>query len=268
MNRNIAIAVVAGIAASVFASGCATSGSHADDPYYSARDKSQTLKLHTDLVREMIAQDRYYAALAHIDELEKAQGGTDELRLLKAQVLAKLGRRQEAEQAYTSLLSGSFEGEARHGLGLLYAESNYPLSLKYLQVAARLLPTNAEIRNDLGYALLLGGYYREGQLQLATAYELDAASERNRNNYVLSLLLLMDDAAVRRMQQAGTISVKQLDALRKKARGWPQIVRRTRSVVPASSPAVPAKAASSAARSWTKAESRSVKDRLSSNQGF
>jgi Flp pilus assembly protein TadD len=235
---------VAGI---LMLAGCASTGG--EDPYISAQGGPQAQaraqqQLHADLVREMIAQGRYYAALAHIQEIEKSQPAGDELRLLKAQVLAKLGRRQEAEQGYGSLMHGPLEGEARHGLGLLYADSNYPLSLQYLQTAATLLPTSAEVRNDLGYALLVGGYYPEGRLQLATAYELDAAATRNRNNYVLALLLVRDEASVRKLVSAGVVTQKQVIALRKTAKDWPRTVQRARATAqpgqwPASPPVPP-----------------------------
>ncbi|HXG27687.1 MAG TPA: hypothetical protein VNJ47_02415, partial [Nevskiales bacterium] len=125
--------------------GCATVPA-ANTPPAIASDSAPARQLHTDLVREMIAQGRYYAALAHIEELQKGGGPREELLLLHAQVLTRLDRKDQAEQEYKQLLSGPFAGEARHGLGLLYAGRNYKLSLQYLREAAQLRPTDANIR--------------------------------------------------------------------------------------------------------------------------
>ncbi len=184
-------------------------------------------QLHTDLVREMIAQGRYYAALAHIEELQKNGGPREELLLLHAQVLAKLGRNEQAEAEYKQLLSSAFEGEARHGLGLLYAAKNFKQSLQYLDDAARLRATDPNIRNDYGYALLMVGQFPAARLQLATAFELDSTSSKYRNNYALALMLLKDEKELQRVSRIGEISEKTLQNLRAQADGWPATVKRT-----------------------------------------
>lgn len=205
--------------------GCATSP--ARDAGLAAEPGAPAKQLHTDLVREMVAQGRNYAALAHIEELQSSGGPREELLLLHAQVLARLGRNAQAEREYKQLLSSTFEGEARHGLGLLYASRNLALSLQYLRSATRQRPTEAGIRNDYGYALLSAGQYPEARLQLATAYELDTAREKYRNNYVLALLLAREEAAVQRVRLRSDMSDEALQALRLQAQGWPARVQRT-----------------------------------------
>lgn len=195
-------------------------------------------QLHTDLVREMIAQGRYYAALAHIEDLQKNGGPREELLLLHAQVLAKLGRKDQAEQEYRQLLGSTFEGEARHGLGLIYAGKNYKQSLQYLAEAARMRATDPNIRNDYGYALLMGGQYPDARLQLATAFELDSGSDKYRNNYVLALLLLKDETELQRVRRLSDVSDKTLQNLRVQAEGWPAVVKRTLAVVASPVPTV------------------------------
>jgi Flp pilus assembly protein TadD len=201
--------------------GCANLDSRPDEssaPY----DDAQSRALHADLIREMIAQGRHYAALAHLEELEKKEGPRDELRLLRAQVLSKLERRQEAEHIFKSLLRGPYEGDARHGLGLLYADQDPAASLDYLAAAARLKPASATIRNDYGYALLLAGSFGAAKLQLATAYELEPGVERNRNNYLLALLLLQDEREAKRVIAASGAPSETVAKLRKRAKEWPK----------------------------------------------
>jgi Flp pilus assembly protein TadD len=223
-------------------SACATAPS-AQGPATAQAESAPAKQLHTDLVREMIAQGRYYAALAHIEELQKTGGPREELLLLHAQVLAKLERKDQAEQEYKQLLGSAFDGEARHGLGLLYASKNFNQSLQYLRDAARLRPTDPGIRNDYGYALLMGGQYPEARLHLATAYELDSSADKYRNNYVLALLLFKDEAEIKRVRQRSDMTDKLLQNLRAQAQGWPAVVRRSTaatgpvsSIAPAPSP--------------------------------
>lgn len=207
-------------------SACATTPNTLISPSSRAEGPASR-QVHTDLVREMIAQGRYYAALAHIEELQKRGGPRDELLLLHARVLAKLDRNEQAESEYKQLLGSTFEGEARHGLGLLYASRNHSVSLDYLKQAARLKPTDPDIRNDYGYALLAGGQYPVARLELATAYELASNVDKYRNNYVLSLLLFKDEAEIRRVVQRSGMSDKTLENLRAQAAGWAAVVQRT-----------------------------------------
>jgi Flp pilus assembly protein TadD len=218
--------------------GCATAPNNAGSSTAVQADSAPSKQIYTDLVREMIAQGRFYAALAHIEELQKTGGPREELLLLHAQVLAKLDRKDQAEHEYKQLLSSPFEGEARHGLGLLYTQKNYKLGLQYLREAARLRSTDANIRNDYGYALLMGGQYPEARLQLATAFELDSAADKYRNNYVLALLLLKDEAELQRVRRVSDVSERVLQNLRAQAQGWPAVVQRT--VAVAAPPQAPA----------------------------
>lgn len=191
-------------------------------------DSAPAKQLHTDLVREMIAQGRHYAALAHIEELQKSGGPQQELLLLHARVLAKLDRREQAEQEFRQLLGSRFDGEARHGLGLLHADRSHRQSLQYLREAAQSRPTDPDIRNDYGYALLAGGQYPEARLQLATAYELDGgATDRYRNNYLLALMLFKDERELERVRRQGEVGDTVMRNLRAQAQGWPAVVQRT-----------------------------------------
>lgn len=216
-------------------SGCATSPER--NSMLTAEGGAPAKQLHTDLVREMVVQGRNYAALAHIEELQGSGGPREELLLLHAQVLARLGRNEQAEREFKQLLSSAFEGEARHGLGLLHANRNLALSLQYLREATRRRPTDARIRNDFGYALLSAGQYQEARLQLATAYELDAALDKYRNNYVLALLLFKEETAIQRVRLRSGMSDQTLQTLRTQAQGWPARVQRTLAAASVTKPA-------------------------------
>jgi Flp pilus assembly protein TadD len=259
MSRQATAALTLGLA---LLAGCATTPGGGPSPAAATAEGAPARQLHTDLVREMIAQGRYYAALAHIEELQKTGGPREELLLLHAQVLSKLGRKDQAEQEYKQLLASPFAGEARHGLGLLYADRNYRLSLQYLREAAQLRPTDPDIRNDYGYALLMGGQYPEGRLQLATAHELDSAVDKYRNNYVLALLLLKDEAEVERVRRRTELSDKVLQNLRAQAQGWPAVVQRTVATAPAAAPPAPAASAPAAPAKPAPERSNSVKKKL------
>lgn len=235
MKPIITLTLVASSLLSVAATGCATSPER--NSLLTAESSAPAKQLHTDLVREMVAQGRNYAALAHIEELQGSGGPREELLLLHAQVLARLGRNEQAEREYKQLLSSAFEGEARHGLGLLYANRDLGLSLQYLREATRRRPTDAGIRNDFGYALLSAGQYQEARLQLATAYELDAALDKYRNNYVLALLLFKEEAALQRVRLRSGMSDQTLQTLRTQAQGWPARVQRTLAAASVTKPA-------------------------------
>lgn len=173
--------------------------------------------VHTDLIREMLAQQQYYAALAHIEEQRNRLGNRDDLEVLRAEALARLGDRDGAESAYQGLLRGRFAAEAHHGLGLLYVETEPGTAIRHLERAVGLRPTSARMRNDLGYALMRAGRLGAAQRQLATAVELDPGNRRWANNMVLLLLVQRQDAAAGRMARQAGIDEQLLDRLRREA---------------------------------------------------
>lgn len=158
-----------------------------------ARGPDENARLYTDLIRQMMAQDRFYAALAHLEAREREFGVSDELRLLRADILRRMDDKDAATVLYRQLLDSPFAGQAHHGLGLVLSPSDPARGLEHLEKAVAQVPTDARMRNDLGYALLRQGDYRGARLQLATAYQLDEDNELNRNNYIL-LLLVEGDA--------------------------------------------------------------------------
>jgi Flp pilus assembly protein TadD len=188
-----AAAIVIALLTACAAPGTARDG--ADSPAgLDATDQS----VHVDLIRKMLDQQQYYAALAHIQQQQRTTGNSEQLRFLEADARRSLGQTAAAQALYRGLLEGQYAAEAYHGLGLLYAASNMNLSIQYLREAARRQPTNASARSDLGYALMSAGRYSEALPEVSTAVELDPASDKARNNL---LLLLMANGDERRVQQ-------------------------------------------------------------------
>ena len=197
-----------------------------------ARGPEENRKLHTDLIREMIDQDRLYAAYAHLQAQEKQFGGNLELKLLRAEIQRKLGRSAEAESNYKALLNTPYEGYAQHGLGLIYAQRDIETGTQYLLKAVDSRPTDARIRNDLGYALMRQKKYSDARLHLATAFQLDSGSNLSRNNYILILLLNGDEATARRVAAQTRIDEQQMARLRDQAASLSVSAQQARIVTP------------------------------------
>lgn len=173
-------------------------------------------RIHTDLIRRMIAQDQNYAALAHI-QAQQRSGNSEELRLLEADVRRKLGQLAAAQQLYQGLLASTFAAQAYHGLGLITASRDPVQSLAYLRRAVQLAPTDVELRNDLGYALMLARRYPEALPELSTAVELGPNSEKSRNNLVILMILMRDERSVQRIVRQSNVDADTLAGLRKQA---------------------------------------------------
>ena len=108
--------------------------------------------------------------------------------------------------------------QAHHGLGLLHASHDAARAIAHLREAARRGPTDADVRNDLGYALLRAGRYPEALPELATAVELAPASEKARNNLLLLLIARGDEAAVDRVVREAAVPAATVSRLRQQAR--------------------------------------------------
>lgn len=179
-------------------------------------DEENSAAVYTDLIRTMLAQGQYYAALAHIQQ-QRHERNSPELRLLEAEAQRQLGRTVEADRLYRQLLRGEYAAQAYRGLGLLHAGTNLPVATQFLREAVQREPTSADMRNDLGYALLSGGRYREALPEIATAVELAPHSGKARNNLILLLMLTHDEAGVKRVAEAGAVDKQALAQLRRQA---------------------------------------------------
>lgn len=144
------------------------------------------------MIRKLLDGGRPYAALAHL-EATGMRGPT--VDLLRADVLRRIGQSAEARGLYQGLLTSScLAGAGHHGLGLLAGqEGRLSESIDHLHRARRLLPVDARVRSDLGYALMLSGDLEGARQEFMTAQEIDPEDKKAAHNLLL-LLYRLDDA--------------------------------------------------------------------------
>lgn len=130
---------------------------------------TQDQELALNLAKDMVAEGRAHAALAHLQALPAS---LPEVRLRQARIYRSLGR-SEAGPLYSSLLGTCLEAEGHHGLGQLAAASgDQREALAQLREALRMAPTDAKVRNDLGLVLLREGRVDDARFEFVTALEL------------------------------------------------------------------------------------------------
>lgn len=178
-------------------------------------DSSNEVQL--GLVREMLDQDRAYAGLAHLAALDPAVQASAQARYLNAELLRHTGRVQEAERQYRELLGSCLAGYGHHGLGLLSAQRDLAQATTELRAAARLLPTDARVRNDLGYALLLLHDGPGARREFMTAIELGDYKQRASLNLVLLMLYEGDERGADRLRLQLKLPDAGLEQLRRQA---------------------------------------------------
>lgn len=167
------------------------------------------------MIRKLMDEGRPHAALAHLDG-EKIQGG--QAQHLRAEILRRIGQSAEARQLYQALLTTCLAGLGHHGLGLLAGqEGRLATSVEHLRQARLALPTDARIRNDLGYALLLAGAPDEARRELLTAQELDPEDRRPTRNLLLLFYRQGDEAAAAALARHYGIDAQTAAALRAEA---------------------------------------------------
>ncbi len=178
--------------------GCAGLPSNVEDM---ARPEKQRV-LHGELVRDMLAEGHNYAALAHLQELQRQQGYlNDDQRLLRAEAYYRLGEIESARADYLELTRTGKAGQAWHGLGRLDAPTDLRAAIQEFNRATKLRPTDAAIRNDLGYTLLLAGRVEDACRHLYTGHELAPTQHRIVGNLLLCEALRGDKEAVERLLQ-------------------------------------------------------------------
>lgn len=182
-------------------------------------DKPLHLKneeIHVDLIQQMLDKGQYYAALAHIEDAKRA-GASEQLRLLEADARRHLNQQAQAEALYRGLLGTQYAAQAYHGLGVLYTDTDLDGAIGNLQRAVERAPTNADFRNDLGYALMTAGRYTESMPQLSTAAELAPAQTRFRKNLIILMILIGNEGAAQRLGQESAVPPEGMRQLRESA---------------------------------------------------
>jgi Flp pilus assembly protein TadD len=182
-----------------------------------SNDPQKAKQVSLDLIRGMIEKKQYYAASAYIEEQRQHGDSGNELTLLEADVRRHLAQTTQAEQLYRKLIGTPLEGQAYHGLGLLYVETDLNAAVTDLQKAAQRLPTNVEIRGDLGYALMEAGRYTDAMPELSTAAELAPGEMKSRNNLIILMILTGNDSAASRLAMQSGATGETMARLREEA---------------------------------------------------
>ncbi|MDP3858536.1 MAG: tetratricopeptide repeat protein [Stagnimonas sp.] len=221
MNCSVHGGLLGGAALALVLSGCGAQIRKLDDPIGQPRAKaeaeSDAAGVYTEAVRALMQQGHYYAALAHLQEDRRSHGDSAELRLLEADARRNLGQDRAAAALYQGLLDGAQAAQAYHGLGRIHASGDLAQAIVQLRKASALRPTDVDIRNDLGYALMKARRYSEARIELATAAELAPGEPKSRNNLLILLMLMRDEAAVRRIASSTGVDEPLLARLRLQA---------------------------------------------------
>ena len=219
------IRAAAGLLAGALLAGCGADGGlrRLDEPVGQrlperAPADADAAALYTGAVRALMQQGHYYAALAHLQGDRRSRGDSAELRLLEADCRRNLGENAAAATLYRGLTGTAFAAQAHHGLGrILAADGELPRGIDHLRRAAALRPTDVDVRNDLGFVLMQAGRYPEARTELATAAELAPGEAKSRNNLLILLMLMRDEAAVRRIVARTGVDAALLARLRAQA---------------------------------------------------
>jgi len=219
--RRKSAAAAAAMAAALLA-GCASSGVETAYQLIEQQKEEQALirqheldeqrrqaptqpQLMLSLIRENQARGRYFASLAYIEAYVRQFGANAQVDALRADALRMTGQAEQSEAAYRELIRGGRAAEGWHGLGLLAgARGDYAGAAGFLERAAALQPTDADMLNDLGYARLRAGDPAGARLPLGKAAELAPENPKILSNLALLLLVRGDAAGAQRlMGQAG-----------------------------------------------------------------
>lgn len=175
--------------------------------------------VYRDLVAQLLQQEKYYAALAHIEELQRSDAGDDpRLSLYEARALYGLRLDGQAKAIFLTLRDSPLDAEAHHGLGLIDARNaELEDAIAHFIRAVRARPTNVAMRNDLGFALLRAGRPSDAHLQLSTALELEPANQRARTNLMLLMLIRGEEQSARQLAESAGMTDKELAQLRDQA---------------------------------------------------
>lgn len=175
--------------------------------------------VYSDLIAQLLQQEKYYAALAHIEENQRDGSGDDQrLALYEARALYGLRLDGQAKAIFLKLRDTAYDAEAHHGLGLIDArDADLEGAIAHFIRAVRARPTNIAMRNDLGFALLRAGRPADARLQLSTALELEPANKRARTNLMLLMMIRGEEQSVRRLAESAGMTDSELAQLRDEA---------------------------------------------------
>lgn len=183
-----------------------------------ARAEYNDQAVYLGLIGRMQQEGLYYASLAHIDAYQKRYGANAEIRLMRADALRETGQDEAATLAYRELVSTDRAARAYHGLGLIAGrQDDFAHAVMALRQAAALDPINAQIANDLGYALMRGGALQEARVPVMQALQLDGSNPRIVSNAAVWMLADGKRTQANAMMQQANLPEATRTAIRKEA---------------------------------------------------
>lgn len=190
---NTPLAIAAIIFAALAVTGCQTkqlfSASRDTKNSVDLKSDERARSLYLSVIEQLIQQEKYRAALAHLDEYERIYKGTPVLHRLRGDAWLALGNLPTAKREYEGISTGALAGYGKHGLGRVEAaQKAWPQASLYFAEAVREQPTNVRFLNDFGSALSEMGDLGQAEFQLRKALELSPADETVKSN--LDALLL------------------------------------------------------------------------------
>lgn len=168
------------------------------------------------LVRQQMAAGKYHAALAHLDGI-----GSDapEALLLRARASRAIADDNAATASYRALLHTCMKAYGYQGLGTLAADrGDLTEALAQLQQARQLAPTDADVRNDYGFALLAAGEIDAALGEFRTAVELQTGDRIALSNLVVTLFIAGRDEEARTLATGHALGTADIETLAQRAR--------------------------------------------------
>jgi len=181
-----------------------------------ARAEYNDQAVYLGLIGRMQQEGLYYASLAHIDAYQQRFGTAPPLQLMRAAALRETGQDDAALQAYRDLLPTDRAAAAHHGIGLVLGrQGDFVRAAVELRQAATLDPVNAQVANDLGYALMRGGALQDARIPVMQALQLDGSSPRIVSNAAVWLWASGKRAEATAMMQRAAMPEPTRAAVRK-----------------------------------------------------
>jgi Flp pilus assembly protein TadD len=162
------------------------------------------------VITQLQAQQLWFASLAHLDAMERQWSPSARSQRLRADAMRQVGMLQASRLLYQHLIHGNEAGKALHGLGLLAAqERNFDEAISHLHAARAILPTDAALLSDLGFAMLHSAHAIDAGLPLLQAAQLQPSNARIQGNVALYLVLYGQPGAASAWMQQHQMSEAQ-----------------------------------------------------------
>jgi Flp pilus assembly protein TadD len=190
-----------------------------------APPESSTATLYLTIVRGLIDQGRYRAALGYLDQYAVSEKKTPQFNSLHGEALLGVAKYDEAAAAFASLQGTDFEAVGFNGLGRVDASrEKWSEAERHFAQAVAARPSNADYLNNLGFAEIQLGdaaSLEKAEFNLRQAQELEPASASIRNNLVLALTMAGKKDKARAVID-GIATSRERAAVQKFAADWAQ----------------------------------------------